>query len=53
MDNASDIYEILPTDLEDMSILHFTSGNYRNAKKGSFMYTKPSITIGQAGYYVL
>lgn len=52
MENASDVYEILPTDLEDMSILHFTSGT-TGMPKGVVHVHKAAYTHWTSGYYVL
>ncbi len=52
MENASDIYEILPTDPEDMSILHFTSGT-TGMPKGVVHVHKAMFTQWASGKYVL
>ena len=52
MENASDVYEILPTDLEDMSILHFTSGT-TGMPKGVVHVHKAMYNHWTSGYYVL
>ena len=52
MENASDIFEILPTDPEDMSILHFTSGT-TGMPKGVVHVHKAIYTHWMSGQYVL
>lgn len=52
MDNASDSYEILPTDPEDMSILHFTSGT-TGMPKGVVHVHKAIYNHWSSGKYVL
>ena len=52
MENASDSYEILPTDPEDMSILHFTSGT-TGMPKGVVHVHKAIYTHWMSGQYVL
>lgn len=52
MDNASDDYEILPTDLEDMSLLHFTSGT-TGMPKGVVHVHKAMYNHWASGRYVL
>lgn len=52
MDTASDTYEILPTDPEDMSILHFTSGT-TGMPKGVVHVHKAAYTHWTSGKYVL
>ena len=52
MDAASDTYEILPTDPEDMSILHFTSGT-TGMPKGVVHVHKAAYTHWTSGKYVL
>ncbi|MDD5212100.1 MAG: acetate--CoA ligase [Sulfuricurvum sp.] len=52
METASDTYEILPTDPEDMSILHFTSGT-TGMPKGVVHVHKAIYTHWMSGQYVL
>jgi acetyl-CoA synthetase len=52
MENASDTYEILPTDPEDMSILHFTSGT-TGMPKGVVHVHKAMYNHWSSGKYVL
>lgn len=52
MNNASDVYKILPTDLEDMSILHFTSGT-TGMPKGVVHVHKAAYTHWITGKYIL
>jgi acetyl-CoA synthetase len=52
MNNASDTYEILPTDPEDISILHFTSGT-TGMPKGVVHVHKAMYTHWASGRYVL
>jgi len=52
MESASDSYEILPTDPEDMSILHFTSGT-TGMPKGVVHVHKAIYTHWMSGQYVL
>lgn len=52
MKNASDTFEILPTDPEDMSILHFTSGT-TGMPKGVVHVHKAIYTHWMSGRYVL
>jgi len=52
MENASDTFEILPTDPEDMSILHFTSGT-TGMPKGVVHVHKAIYTHWMSGRYVL
>lgn len=52
MATASDTYEILPTDPEDMSILHFTSGT-TGMPKGVVHVHKAIYTHWMSGQYVL
>lgn len=52
IDNASDVYEILPTDPEDMSILHFTSGT-TGMPKGVVHVHKAMFNLWSSGKYVL
>ena len=52
MQNASDLYEILPTDPEDMSILHFTSGT-TGMPKGVVHVHKAIYSHWMSGKYVL
>ncbi|MDP1784955.1 MAG: acetate--CoA ligase [Sulfuricurvum sp.] len=52
MESASDTYEILPTDPEDMSILHFTSGT-TGMPKGVVHVHKAIYTHWISGQYVL
>ncbi|HEX5711518.1 MAG TPA: acetate--CoA ligase [Sulfuricurvum sp.] len=52
MEKASDTYEILPTDPEDMSILHFTSGT-TGMPKGVVHVHKAIYTHWMSGKYVL
>lgn len=52
MENASDTYEILPTDPEDMSILHFTSGT-TGMPKGVVHVHKAIYNHWSSGRYVL
>lgn len=52
MDNASDVHEILPTDLEDMSILHFTSGTTGMPKAVVHVH-KAMYNHWTSGHYVL
>lgn len=52
MREASDLFEILPTDPEDMSILHFTSGT-TGMPKGVVHVHKAAFTHWMSGKYVL
>ena len=52
MDTASDIFEIPPTDPEDMSVLHFTSGT-TGMPKGVVHVHKAVYTHWMSGKYVL
>ena len=52
MDEASDQFEIAPTDPEDMAILHFTSGT-TGKPKGAIHVHKAVITHFTTGRYVL
>ncbi|MFY9142021.1 acetate--CoA ligase [Sulfuricurvum sp.] len=52
MDNASERFDILPTDPEDMSILHFTSGT-TGMPKGVVHVHKAIYTHWMSGHYVL
>lgn len=52
MEKASDTYEILPTDPEDMSILHFTSGT-TGMPKGVVHVHKAVYNHWTSGQYVL
>ena len=52
MEEASEEFEILPTDPEDMSLLHFTSGT-TGKPKGVIHVHKAIYTHWVTGYYVL
>ncbi|MDQ1326246.1 MAG: acetyl-CoA synthetase, partial [Campylobacterota bacterium] len=52
MEKASDVFEILPTDPEDMSILHFTSGT-TGMPKGVVHVHKAIYMHWMSGRYVL
>ncbi len=52
MEEASEEFEILPTDPEDMSLLHFTSGT-TGKPKGVIHVHKAIYTHWATGYYVL
>jgi acetyl-CoA synthetase len=52
MKKASDAFEILPTDPEDMSLLHFTSGT-TGKPKGVIHVHQAIYTHWVTGYYVL
>ncbi len=52
MESASDVYEILPTDPEEMSILHFTSGT-TGMPKGVVHVHKAIFCHWMSGRYVL
>lgn len=52
MKSASDSFDILPTDPEDMSILHFTSGT-TGMPKGVVHVHKAIYTHWMSGHYVL
>lgn len=52
MENASECFDILPTDPEDMSVLHFTSGT-TGMPKGVVHVHKAIYTHWMSGRYVL